>query len=105
MNQFGGGYRIFIEKEIFTFSVAAFKGCLAHELAHVVLEKGRLFFDVLRAAYFGDRKDKNIERNADLLVIERGLWVELYHFHKDHGKEYKTYNVSAGKLVRLFLIL
>ena len=86
------GYVVAFEREILTFSPKALAGCIAHELAHIVLEKRRPFFRGLGSIGGIDRT--GLERDTDLLVIERGMGEELFQFHKEHGKKYKAYKAS-----------
>lgn len=67
---------ILVDKEIFNFTDVAIRGCIAHELAHLL-----------------GRKE---ERKADELVLEKGLGDELLQFHREHEKRFERYNASEG---------
>jgi hypothetical protein len=88
-------YEIFIQKEILSFSKEAFKGCLATELAHLVIDSKKSVFQLI-----GEKLSKSKltieERKADDLAIERGFGPALLQFHKEHEKEYESYNSSEG---------
>lgn len=88
-------YRIFIESEILGFSKDAFKGCLATEFAHLVIDSRKSFFRIIK-----EKINKSLltveERKADELAIERGYGPELLKFNKDHEKEYESYDKSEG---------
>jgi hypothetical protein len=85
-------HQIFIDKSALKLSMQAFRGCLAHELAHIVLTPKRGFFQNLLSV-FNDTKE---ERETDLFVIERGLGFDLLQFHKEHNKIYKSYKADEG---------
>jgi hypothetical protein len=75
----------------FQFSTDAFRGCLAHELSHIVLEiKKNLLVDFWQFLTHR-RNESELERQTDMLVVERGLGRQLLLFHKEHGKKYKSY--------------
>jgi hypothetical protein len=89
-------YRIYLEKEILQFSSEAFTGCMAHELAHIIksIKKPLLvdFWEFLTRS----KNENSEERDADILVVERGLGKALLQFHQEHGKNYKSYIASEG---------
>ena len=93
-------YRIYIEKEILQFSEEAFSVCIAHELAHIVIETKKFFLCDFWQFLTLSKVNSDEERKADILVIERGLGKALLQFHKEHGKEYKSYNASEGMTKR-----
>ena len=88
--------RIIIEREILAFSKNAFSGCLAHELAHIVIDLKKSIFRRLLDVFIGASESPSEERQADLLTIERGLGNTLIQFHKEHEKDYKRYKPSEG---------
>jgi len=91
---FLGVYIIQANKEILTFSKAAIKACMAHELAHIVIGTHLV------------KSKTEIERDADTLVLKRGLGKELLQFHNDHNKTYKSYKADDGltkREIKLFL--
>ena len=95
------GYRIYIEKRILKFSPEAFTGCLAHELAHLVLDSRESLWGRLWAIATGKSSDETAEeRNADLLAIDRGFGKALLQFHQEHDKKYVAYNASEGMTKR-----
>lgn len=88
-------YRLFIDKSALKFSEDAFKGCLGHELAHMLQMKEKGFINRFLFRY----RERNIteeERDADLRTIKRGLGSELLKFHTEHNKRYKSYKKSEG---------
>ena len=89
-------YYIKIDKSALKFSEKAFIGCLAHELAHIVIASKRNFLRKLIGLFiqsFGETKE---ERSADLIVVNKGLGEELLQFHAEHNKKYKAYKPNEG---------
>lgn len=90
------GYNLYIDKLALNFSEAAFKGCLGHELAHIVDLSSRNFFDKIRSMFF-NKEDTSEERAADYFIVsKKGLGKELLQFHTEHNKMYKSYKNSEG---------
>lgn len=88
-------HRIYIDSVVLAFSVKAFKGCLAHEFAHVVALSKVSYIK----AYMQPQDQKSIameERAADTLVIERGLGPELLQFHREHKVDHVPYLSNEG---------
>lgn len=85
---------LFIDKSILKYSETAFKGCLAHELAHV-LENNNLLFKILtfRAKSLSEVE---AERKADTIAVQRGFGTHLLQFHEEHNKKHKKYKASEG---------
>lgn len=90
------GCTIFIEKEILQFSSKAFKGCLAHEFAHIVIDDNKPVVQSFKE-FINYKAYKSVdERNADMLVIQRGFGENLYQFHVEHNKDYKAFKKNDG---------
>lgn len=83
---------LIIDKSTLKFPVDAFKGCLAHEFAHISIIKRLSLFE--KVTYFFGILDK--ERSVDLLVLEKGLGNELLAFHNFHEKKFRKYNKKDG---------
>jgi hypothetical protein len=88
-------YHLYIDQEILLGSRSAFTGCLAHELAHIVLSKQKGFFWKL-ASVFLIGENAAEERAADHLAIVRGLGEDLLQFHREHNRKYKSYRSDEG---------
>lgn len=93
------GARILYSKEQlkrYNFSNTALKGVIAHELAHKVQAKKAHFMEKLLVLFFQrfkyvrkllilcrSDKNKDIERDADKIAVERGFGDELIRFIKE----------------------
>lgn len=88
-------YVLVIDKSTLKFSESAFKGCLAHELSHIIdFKKSNIITRFKKA--FASTENTEEERAADLEVINRGLGKELLQFHEEHNKLYKSYKETEG---------
>jgi len=90
------GCTIFIENEIRQFSPKAFKGCLAHEFAHIVIDDNKSVLQFFKEFINYEAHKSLDERNADMLVIQRGFGENLYQFHVEHNKDYKAFKKNDG---------
>jgi hypothetical protein len=91
-------YSLFIDAEILNFSEPAFKGCLGHELVHILeMEKLNVFKRLKEIFTLKSKAEhEEEERKTDLLVIQHGLGKELLRFHEEHNREYKSYKKNEG---------
>ncbi|WP_199119903.1 hypothetical protein [Pedobacter sp. ASV28] len=90
------GYRIEVESEILQFSEEAFSACLAHEYAHITLD-GKSSFPKRLMWFLGwVQEDMEEERQADLLIVQKGLGKSLMAFHRQHDKKYEAFNKKEG---------
>jgi len=89
-------HEIIIEEEILRYSTLAFSGCLAHELAHILIISRKSFFRRIWETLFAVQDETSEEREADKVAVERGLGSALIRFNEDHNEEYKRYKVSEG---------
>jgi hypothetical protein len=91
-------YILFIDSEILNFSEPAFKGCLGHELVHILeMEKLNVFRRLKEVFIRKSKAEKALEeRRTDLSVLQHGLGKELLRFHEEHNREYKSYKKHEG---------
>lgn len=78
-------YGLNIDTIATTFSESAFKGLIAHELAHILL---------MRKSFFLPFSDE--ERICDKIAVARGYGNNLLAFHKEHNKTYEKYTSKEG---------
>lgn len=90
------GYRLYIEKEILEFPRDGFTGCIAHEFAHISIEIKKGFFRRHWLLFMDLESQTDRERQADTLVLERGLGKALLEFQKFQDKTRKAYDASEG---------
>jgi len=89
-------YHLYINNQSLKFSEPAFKGCLAHELAHIKMDKELSFWKRVTIRFL-NHDETQIERSADNIVVEKELGAELLQFHQNLKKMgYKAYNSSEG---------
>ncbi|HWV72878.1 MAG TPA: hypothetical protein VN040_14215 [Pseudosphingobacterium sp.] len=89
-------YNLYIDKLALDFSETAFKGCAAHELAHIVEMSSHNFFARIMHIFFS-KEDTAEERTADYFIVsDKGLGKELLQFHVEHNKVYKSYKSAEG---------
>ena len=88
-------YRIMVDGTILRFSEIAFKGCLAHELCHILMVQRLSAFKRIKYFLFsGETEDE--ERLVDTMAVEMGFGPELLRFHEEHNKIYKPYKAKEG---------
>ena len=74
-------YFLIIDKAILKYSETAFKGCLAHELAHIADLSSSNFFQ--RVKKMKIKEPTQEEREADMLVIEKDWAKNCSNFIKN----------------------
>ena len=84
-------YHLKIDKLSLKLSKSAFRGCVGHELAHIVLHQKT---NIFKRIFTGNETRE--ERETDLLVIEKGLGPDLLQFHIEHNKKFKSYKADEG---------
>lgn len=92
-------YKIRLNPEIYKMNIDAIKGCIAHEIAHIELlnkKSGLKLFKHLLMLTMDDPYLSKHEREADELVIKKGLGKELLAFQKYHDQNYENYDESDG---------
>jgi hypothetical protein len=91
-------YILFIDAEILRFSEPAFKGCLSHELIHILQMEQLNLFKRIKSHFNRQSQTEKAEeeRRTDLLVIQHGLGKELLQFHEEHNRKYKSYKRHEG---------
>lgn len=101
-------YEITVNTAMKTAPVPVLKGGLAHEICHIIgdanLRGIRSFVDDLLYRYFRNYRSM-VERNTDLMVIERGLGRELldllYYRMKIGLPEYDDNGLTTAELTNL----
>jgi uncharacterized hydantoinase/oxoprolinase family protein len=85
-------YHINYHRKLLKGSKAAIKGCLAHELQHIVeFRKHSLIRRLINRL-----QTSKTERRIDTAVVSRGLGKELLAFQRFHDKYYEPYDESDG---------